>query len=167
MTDKRLTDRPPLRPVFIDERGDYVFEDGTRVPDQPLGLREGLIGVLLTVVLVVAIPLLIGFGAYRDVTNDRIRDAEALSNRQNAERIARTRAINEFIYKQCIASEIRDVVVVDQLELALARARATLPAGSALLLQQEQAILDGINALEPENEEDCVPPAATKPKGTP
>lgn len=144
-----------------------MFEDGTPVPAQPLGLREGLVGVLLTVVLIVAVPLLIGFAAYRDVTSDQFRRAEALARELNGERIERARVINEFIYEQCIQDEIRDVVVVSQLKLALTRARATLPAGSPILLQQEQAILDGINALEPEDEQDCSPPPATKPKGAP
>lgn len=157
--------RPDPRPVFLDDDGDLVFEDGTPVPDQPIGLRQALIGAFVTVALVVVIPLMIGFAAYRNIVNDQLDQNEALIRQVNAERIARTRAINEFIYEQCVEAEIRDVVIVSQLKAALARARATLPADSPVLEQQKQTILDGIHALEPDDEPDCRPPPATKPKG--
>lgn len=162
-----MTDRPDPRPVFLDEHGNYVFEDGTPVPDQPVSLREALVGALVTFALVIVIPLLVGFAAYRNIVNDQIDQNEALIQRVNGERIARTRAINEFIYEQCVQAEIRDVVIVGHLRDHLAEARATLPAGSPQLLKKEQDLLDGINALEPENEQDCRPPPATKPKGNP
>lgn len=156
-----------LRPVFLDEHGSYVFEDGTPVPDQPMGLRKALVGAFITVALVIVIPLVLGFAAYRNVVEHHLDANTALIKQVNAERIARTRAINEFIYEQCVRGERRDVVIVQQLEAALSRARASLPKGSRLLVQQEEILLDGINTLEPENEADCNPPSATKPKGKP
>lgn len=159
--------RPDPRPVYLNEDGYFVFEDGTPVPEQPVGLKKALVGAFVTMALIVVIPLLVGFGTYRHIVNDQLDRNETLIRRVNAERIARTKAINEFIYQQCVAGERRDVVIVQQLQAALSRARATLPAGSPLLIQQEQAILDGINTLEPEDEPDCNPPSATKPKGTP
>lgn len=162
-----MTERPDPRPVFLDEHGNYVFEDGTPVPDQPVSLREALIGALVTFALVIVIPLLIGFAAYRTVVNDQIDANEDLIERVNLERIARTRVINEFIYEQCVQAEIRDVVIVRHLRDDLREARATLPAGSPVLREKEQSVIDGINALEPENEQDCRPPPATQPKGHP
>lgn len=159
--------RPDPRPLFLDENGYYVFEDGTPIPEQPSDLRKVLIGIGITFALIIVIPLLIGFAAYRHIVNDQLGATQSLTRHLNDERIARTRAINEFIYEQCVAGEVRDVVIVQQLQLAKARARATLPAGSPLLLSQLQALDDGINALEPENEPDCRPPPAVKTKGKP
>lgn len=153
------------RPVFLDRDGLYVFEDGSPTPMQPIDLRKTLVGVVVTVVLIIAIPLVAGFGAYRSITNHAIQDNENLVRQLNSERIARTKAINEFIYQQCVQAEVRDVVIVQQLRAALVRVRTTLPEGSPLRADQEQTLLDGINALEPEDEPDCRPPAATKPKG--
>ena len=162
-----MTTRPDLRPVFLDEDGCYVFEDGTRVPEQPIGFRKALLGGFVTIALVIAIPLAFGFAAYRDVVADQIDKNEALINRVNAERIARARSINEFIYSQCVLGEVRDIVIVDFLRAEKREARATLPRGSVALDERLNALDDGINALEPDFEQDCEPPSAVKPKGTP
>ena len=162
-----MSQRPNPRPLFLNEDGYFVFEDGTPVPEQPVGLKRALVGAFITMALIIVVPLLVGFATYRHIVNDQLDRNEALIRTVNSERIARTRAINEFIYQQCVAGELRDVVIVEQLRAALSRARATLPPGSPVLVHQEQAILDGINTLEPENEADCNPPSATKPKGTP
>ena len=159
--------RAAPRPVFLDEHGRYVFEDGTPLPTQPIDIRKALVGAFVSVALVIAIPLVIGFGAYRDITNDQIRRNVELIKTLNAERIARTQAINEFIYNQCVQAEVRDVIIVQQLEAAKRRARATLPRGSAILEDQLGVLDDGINALEPDTEQDCVPPPAVEPKGAP
>jgi hypothetical protein len=144
--------------VFLDDHGRYVLEDGTPVAEQPVSMRKALTGMAVTVALVVVIPLLIGFAAYRHVVSDQI-------DRVNNERIARTQAINEFIYDQCVQAEIRDVVIVQQLQAAIRRARASLPPGSAILESQLQTLRDGIAVLEPANEPDCKPPPAVQPKG--
>lgn len=159
--------RPDARPVFLNEDGHYVFEDGTLVPEQPISARKALVGMAVTIALVVMIPLLIGFAAYRNVVDDQIDANETLIKRVDAERIERTKAINEFVYEQCVAAEIRDVVIVQQLRAAMARARSSLPAGSPVLRSQLQTLRDGIAVLEPPNERDCTPPAPTKPKGKP
>lgn len=153
--------------MFLDEDGQYVFEDGTPVPDQPLAMHSALIGGFVSVALIIVIPLLIGFWAYRNVVDDQIDANEALIQRVNAERIARTKAINEFIYEQCVQAEVRDVVIVSQLRAAMDRARASLPAGSPVLEHQLQVLKDGIAVLEPADEPDCRPPPAIKLKGKP
>lgn len=159
--------RPDPRPIFLDENGRYVFEDGTPVPEQPIGVRKALVGGVVTFALVIVIPLLVGFAGYRHVTSGQIKSNETLVRRLNAERIARTQVINEFIYEQCVAGEVRDIVIVEQLRAAKRRVRSTLPVGSVLREQQLESLDDGINALEPENERDCTPPPAVKPKGLP
>lgn len=151
--------------MFLDADGRYVFEDGTLVPEQPVSLRKALIGMCVAIALVAVIPLLIGFAAYRNVVDDQLDANKALIKSVDAERVERTKAINEFVYEQCVQAEIRDVVIVQQLSAALQRAKATLPAGSEQLAHQEQVLLDGIHALEPSNEKDCQPPPAVKPKG--
>lgn len=150
--------RPDPQPVFLDDDGHFVFEDGTPVPEQPISMHKALLGMAVTMALVVVIPLLIGFAGYRHVISDQI-------NRNNNERIARTQAINEFIYQQCLQAEVRDVVIVQQLRAAMKRARSSLPKGSFILEQQLQTLRDGIEVLEPPNEPDCKPPPAIKPKG--
>lgn len=82
----------------------------------------------------------------------------------------RTSAVdNEFvdqatlIYRNCVANETQDAVIVAQLEAAKRRARASLPARSAELLYQLEVINEGIDALEPPNEPDCVAPEGTDP----
>ena len=161
-----MTTRPDLRPIFLDEDGCYVFEDGTRVPEQPISFRKALLGGFVTIALVIVIPLFVGFAAYRDVVADQIDKNEALIKQVNAERIARTQAINEFIYSQCVLGEVRDVVMVDHLRDDKREARATMPPGPELDARLSK-LDDGINALEPDFEQDCEPPSAVKPKGTP
>ena len=68
-----------------------------------------------------------------------------------------------LIFQNCVSNEIQDSVIVAQLRAALRRAKATLPAGSPILQEQTQAIEDGIAALEPPGESDCVPPEGTQP----
>ena len=159
--------RPDPTPVFLDENGYFVFEDGTPIPEQPVGLKKALVGAFVTMALVIVIPLMVGFGAYRNIVNEQLNSNEALIKKVNAERIARTQAINEFIYEQCLQAETRDVVIVEQIRADLERARVLLPANSPILRRQEQELLDGINALEPENEQDCRPPPAIQQKGKP
>ena len=68
----------------------------------------------------------------------------------------------ELTFDQCVANEIQDAVIVDQLRAAKRRARATTPPGP-LLRSQLQAIDDGIATLEPTNEPECTPPEGTSP----
>jgi hypothetical protein len=68
-----------------------------------------------------------------------------------------------LIYQNCVANETQDSVIVAQLEAAKRRARASLPRGSAELLYQMEVLNEGIDALEPPNEPDCVPPEGTDP----
>lgn len=68
-----------------------------------------------------------------------------------------------LIYQTCVANETQDAVIVAQLEAAKQRARLTLPPGSAELLYQLEVLNEGIDALEPPNEPDCVPPEGTGP----
>jgi preprotein translocase subunit YajC len=107
-----------------------------------------------TLAFIVLIPLVVGFLAYRHQTQQQIE-------RVNAERVARSQAIGDFIFDQCIKGEIRDVVITDLLEIEKARLRLTLPPGAvrAALLRRLQ---DGHLAIEPPDEGDCNPPV-TKP----
>ena len=109
---------------------------------------------------VVVIPLIAVGVLWRHEQNARITDAKQIAVQIEAERVARGRALNAFVYEQCIENEIRDVVIVEQLRAAKARARETLPPG---LRRDEQldTIQAGIDALEPENEESCRPPPVT------
>lgn len=68
-----------------------------------------------------------------------------------------------LIYRNCVANETQDAVIIAQLEAAKHRARASLPANSAELLYQLEVLNEGIDALEPPNEPDCVPPEGTDP----
>lgn len=115
--------------------------------------------------LVMLIPLVVAFTIYRHETQARLNDDRALIARVDRERIDRSKAINAFVYEQCIQAEIRDVVIVQQLRAAIERARASLPANSPLLARQVQTLKDGIAVLEPPGEPDCKPPPAVKPKG--
>lgn len=75
----------------------------------------------------------------------------------------RANELNEHIYQQCITDELQDAVIVDQLEAALRRLRASVPQGTAERIYQEQVITDGINALDPPDEEPCNPPEGVTP----
>jgi hypothetical protein len=129
--------------------------------ERKLALRISAI-YAIPVTLIMVIPLIIGAFLYRDFTNDRITDNTRLIMRVEQERIERSRAINAFVYDQCIQSEVRDVIIVEQLRAARARARQSLPAGP-LRTEQIEILTDGIVALEPPNEPDCEPPPATTP----
>jgi hypothetical protein len=69
----------------------------------------------------------------------------------------RARQLDELLFDQCIANEIQDAVIVDQLQAAKRRARATIPP-SLELSYQLQVLNDGILALEPPDEPECKPP---------
>jgi hypothetical protein len=107
-----------------------------------------------TIALVLLVPLTVGFLAYRHQTQQQIE-------RVNAERVARSKAIGDFIFDQCIKGEIRDVVITDLIQIEKARLRLTLPPGAvrAALIRR---LNDGHLAIEPPDEGDCNPPA-TKP----
>lgn len=68
-----------------------------------------------------------------------------------------------LIYQNCVANETQDAVIIAQLEAAKHRARASLPKNSAELIYQLEVLNEGIDALEPPNEPDCVPPEGTEP----
>lgn len=68
-----------------------------------------------------------------------------------------------LIYQNCVANETQDSVIVAQLEGAKRRARSSLPPGSVELRYQLELLNEGIDALEPPNEPDCVPPEGTDP----
>lgn len=116
--------------------------------------------------LILVIPLIAAAWVYRHETQARLNEDRALIARVERERIERSIAINSFVYHQCLEGEIRDVVLTQQLQAAIKRARASLPANSPILRQQIQVLKDGINVLEPADEPDCVPPPAVKPKGS-
>lgn len=68
-----------------------------------------------------------------------------------------------LIYQNCISNETQDAVFIAQLEREKREARAKYPKGSAELIYQLDIINEGIDALEPPNEPDCVPPEGTEP----
>jgi hypothetical protein len=138
----------------------------TTVEERRLALRIAAV-FAIPISLIMVIPLIAGMWVYRHETQARLKDDRILIARVDRERIERSRAINRFVYEQCIQAEIRDVVIVQQLQAAIARARASLPAGSAILQHQVQTLKDGILVLEPPDEPDCTPPPAVKPKGQP
>ena len=71
--------------------------------------------------------------------------------------------LNEVIYEQCVANEIQDAVIVDQLQAAKRRVNASLPRWSAERIYQLSILNDGIQALEPPGENECEPPDGTEP----
>ena len=111
--------------------------------------------------LILVIPLVAAAWVYRHETQARLNEDRALISRVEQERIERSRAINTFVYHQCLEAEVRDVVLVQQLQAAIKRARASLRDGP-LLRAQIQTLKDGINVLEPAGEPDCSPPPAVK-----
>jgi hypothetical protein len=131
----------------------------TSKQERHLALRIAAI-FAMPMALIMVIPLIAAFWVYRHETQARLNEDRALIARVNRERIDRSRAINQFVYKQCVEAEIRDVILVEQLTAAVKRARASLPANSAVRRQQIQILKDGIAALEPAGEPDCTPPPA-------
>ena len=75
----------------------------------------------------------------------------------------RVNDLERLVYQNCVANERQDAIIVTQLEAAMVRARTTLPAGSAVQLSQLEILGDGIAALEPPDERECVPPEGTDP----
>lgn len=71
--------------------------------------------------------------------------------------------VQQSTYRNCVANETQDNVIVAQLQAAERRAQASLPAGSPELRYQLQVLNDGIRALEPPDEADCQPPEGTDP----
>ena len=141
-----------------------LFGKAPSTPEERrLALRIAVI-FAIPMAFIMLIPLVVGGLIYRHNTEAWHREDRALIQRVERERIERSIAINSFVYHQCLEGEIRDVVITQQLQAAIKRARASLPAGSALLRQQVQVLKDGINVLEPADEPDCVPPPAVKPK---
>src|SRR5262245_28265739 len=108
--------------------------------------------------LIVVIPLVIGFVAYRNITNNRISD-NAQSARQNAALIAR---LDNLQYASCLENEQQDAVIVSTLQAAINIVIAALPPGD-FRQAQVNLLLDNIRTLEPPNEKDCVPPKGTGP----
>ena len=79
----------------------------------------------------------------------------------NHDRIAENQKISEelarFTYRQCVEAEVRDVVYADWGGALLTISRRLDPTDNDV--QHLITVLeDGINALEPRNEQDCVPP---------
>jgi hypothetical protein len=134
--------------------------------ERTLALRIASI-FAIPMAFIMVIPLIVGFLIYRHEVQARLHEDRHLVEQFREERIERSRAINEFVYEQCLQSEVRDVVIAEQLRAALQRVKATLPAGSLVRQTQEQILRDGIAALEPPNEPDCTPPPAVKPEGPP
>lgn len=142
-----------------------LFGKAPSTPEErQLALRIAII-FAIPMAFIMLIPLVIGGAIYRHNTQAWHREDRALIQRVNSERLERARAINEFVYEQCIQAEIRDVVLTQQLQAAIKRTRASLPDG-ALRRQQIQVLQDGINVLEPAGEPDCTPPPAVR-KGPP
>lgn len=135
--------------------------------DRPLTEDERR--MVLRAIVALAIPLAIFtvlinsviFFYSRHLSNERIKDVRALVVELDNERLERARAINRFIYTQCIEDEVRDVIITEQLRAAQQRARASLPPGP-LLTGQLETLQAGIDALEPDDEPDCVPPPVEK-----
>ena len=71
--------------------------------------------------------------------------------------------LNDVIYQQCVANEVQDAVIVDQLQAAKRRVNASLPRWSAERIYQLSILNDGIQALEPPGENECEPPDGTEP----
>lgn len=86
----------------------------------------------------------------------------ALSGRtDNIDRLIQN--VQENTYRNCVANETQDNVIVAQLRAAKHRAVASLPAGSPILHDQLEVLNDGIRALEPPDEADCQPPEGIGP----
>jgi len=111
-----------------------------------------------SVALVIVIPLIAVFLHARHVQNDRIAD-NAAAGRLNARTIAR---VDDLRYELCLEGEERDAVIVQQLHTAITSVSTSLPPG-AIRSQQIQVLQDGINTLEPPDEQPCVPPKGTNP----
>lgn len=137
----------------------------TTIEERRLALRIAAV-FAIPMAFIMLIPLVVAAYVYRHETQARFNEDKALVAKVNRERIDRAKALSEFVYQQCLEAEIRDVVITQQLRAAIKRARASLPADSAILRQQVQVLKDGINALEPAGEPDCKPPPVVKPKGS-
>ena len=129
--------------------------------DRRLALRIALV-FAIPVTLIMMVPVVVGGVLYNEYNESRIGDNRESIRRVERERIERTRAINEFLFSQCINSEVRDAVTVDQYRSDIKLAKANFPP-SRLLDDWIQVRLDGIVALEPPGEQDCTPPPATSP----
>ena len=128
--------------------------------EQQLAMRIAAI-FAIPMALIMVIPLIAGFLFYRHVTNDRLKDNKELIATVSRERIERSRAINGFVFDQCVNAEVRDVVTVEQYRADIRLAKAYFPKGQ-ILDNWIQTRLDGIAALEPVGEPDCQPPPAVK-----
>lgn len=94
---------------------------------------------------VILIPVAVGSIAYYKQNQDRIEDNEAAVRRERNLRVAFNRDLNEFVFQQCLAAEKRDAIIVKIL---------------AVIANPPPVVREAIDALEPANERDCVPPPA-------
>jgi len=125
--------------------------------ERKLALRIAAV-FAIPMALIMVIPLIAGSLFYQHEVKARFNEDKKLVAVVERERVQRARALNKFVFDQCVEAEIRDVVIVQQLRAAISRARASLPPGSVILRQQVQTLKDGIAVLEPPNEPDCTPP---------
>lgn len=102
--------------------------------------------VAIACALIAIIPTYVGFTLYRNVTNDRLRDNQQV-----------TQAIARFAFEQCVDAELRDVVYA-QWGGALLTISRRLDQSNADIRRLVQVLEDGIATLEPPDERDCVPP---------
>jgi hypothetical protein len=99
-------------------------------------------------------------------SNDqRLRQNRNLIEQVSAERTAVQESVNDFIYNQCIQAELRDAVYA-QWGTDLLILLRSMPEGAASDARVQKLIADledGISDLEPVDEADCQPPAASPP----
>lgn len=129
----------------------------TQVP-LALVIKLFVLGATLAAVLPVAVILFLD----RQQTDGRLRENAALVRTLNNERIARQRAINQFIFEQCVDAEVRDTVNV-KTNLAIIRLLRMAPRPSPAIRNLIRSLEDSVLALEPPGEKDCKPPAAASP----
>lgn len=74
----------------------------------------------------------------------------------------RSDRLDQLIFEQCVANEQQDAIIVAQLRAAKRRAVASLPPGQ-LRAGQLRVLEDGIQALEPPDEQECQPTKGSQP----
>lgn len=118
--------------------------------------------VVISMIVAAVIPTAAFFYLDSKSSDQRIRQNRNLIERVETDRIAVQERINDFIFEQCVQAEARDVVYA-QWGGALLRIARRLDQTDADIRLLIDTLEDGITVLEPEDEKDCTPPAATTP----
>jgi hypothetical protein len=121
--------------------------------------------VVISMLVAAAIPTTVFVYLDSRSNDQRLRQNRNLIEQVSAERTAVQESVNDFIYNQCIQAELRDAVYA-QWGTDLLILLRSMPEGAASDARVQKLIADledGISDLEPVDEADCQPPAASPP----